>query len=73
MEYDDLSPRGRAFIDAYHRGDPDAMDRLVREQVEEEFLADVARHTRPIRRIAFVLFCAGLVFFALAFSRWIEL
>lgn len=73
MKERDLSPRGRAFIDAYHRGDPDEMERLVKDQIEEEFLADVARHTRPIRRIVFVLFCAGLVLFTLAVSRWLEL
>jgi hypothetical protein len=72
VKYNDLSPRGRAFIDAYHADDPDEMDRLVRDQIQAEFEL-LEYQTRKEGRVVFFLVLAALAFLALIVSRWIEL
>ena len=72
MKERDLSPRGRAFIDAYHRGDPDEMERLVKDQIQEEF-EQLEYQTRKEGRVVFFLVFASIAFLALIVSRWLEL
>lgn len=72
MKYDDLSPRGQAFVDAYHADDPDEMERVVRDQLKEEF-EEFEHQSRKSGRILFFIIFASLGMLALIVSRWLEL
>lgn len=69
---DDLSPRGRAFLDAHDCGDSDEMERLVKIETQEEW-KNFYRRRRKENRILFFLVLAAFAFLALIVSRWIEL